>query len=1092
MDFSFLHISDLHFASGVYDQDVVTKAFLTDFEQYCADGRKPDIIFVTGDISDKANKKGYEAATAFFDKVISLAGITRERLFVVPGNHDVDRGEGEDLIPSLPSIDFSDNYFDPKKQLKHILFKQKTFSNWYNEYFHGFRTLPTNTTCAAHSIEINGSKCGVIEINTALFCTKSTEDYSKLCIGRRCLDNALETINSKNPDLSIALLHHPTDYLVHFEHTLITTILSDNIDLLLVGHLHAPSLAPNGKYEGDMRILPAGALYSRKEKLNTASFFRVKGGDLRHFPVRYEPVPRPCWTVNPSLYSNRKNFGYESCEILRRFAKVESTQALDICDTIDIVASPPPPPPAPSNILSRYDRPFVGRDNLLMDIRNSFEGRPEGMVVLHGTPGAGKSETAREYARCNSELYPGGTFFVQIDSAGIPVDLATIVAKHLGLSFPVDMPLVDQCQTTLVNLFSLPVLLIYDNALTYDAISKWLPPANSPCHMLITTILDGDWQGAKCLKVSPLSPEDSLKLVSELAGEEATAAKGQLLVEAAGGLPMQICPAAFALKRAAERGSLDSVLFDLNDKAKASFQFAYGQLDTTAKLILHSASFLNTQRLQRQELLATLSDCSGIDNRQINAGLSTCQDYHLLEGSTELRMHQLFEKFLKLHTTNDELKIQIQRARIEQGKRFSLSAKHLVINPADSQRVAILLSYLITPSDWSDAIESINTENYSEIGQSLLEIGKFAEAMSWFELDVKAKENCDGHVSVDHDSLGTSLYQIGNCLDAQGNYTAAEKWHRRAAEEQEKGNVHGQVNHDNLGKSLHQVAYCLHNQGKFSEVEKWNRLAVEHKSLGDIHGKVIYNSLGVSLHQYADFFFYQGKYSSAKAWYARAAEITAKGDERGRVDQESIGKCIYQIGCCFLEQKNYAEAMEWYLCALEFFNKGDISCRISNADIATCLHQIGRCNYHLNLLLVAITYFKLSLESSLKGDKYGRVDYTSLGVSMSSIGTCFFKLGKPILATSWHMKAIEVKAKGDVHGRVDHADLGRTMGNLAYDFLKLGRIKLATKWYECAIDEQKIGDIHGNVDHLALDNYNARLNKCRMGIKNKTKNKKKK
>jgi predicted kinase len=45
-------------------------------------------------------------------------------------------------------------------------------------------------------------------------------------------------------------------------------------------------------------------------------------------------------------------------------------------------------------------------------------------VVLHGQPGVGKSELAREFARRNSDAYPSGTFFIDAGGQALLIDLA--------------------------------------------------------------------------------------------------------------------------------------------------------------------------------------------------------------------------------------------------------------------------------------------------------------------------------------------------------------------------------------------------------------------------------------------------------------------------------------------------------------------------------------------------------------------------------------------------------------------------------------------------------------------------------------------
>jgi predicted MPP superfamily phosphohydrolase len=90
---TWLHISDLHFRGGdSYDADVVLRALLQDVaERIESDGLRPDFIAVTGDLAFSGKPAEYEQAAGFFDQLLATTGLDKQRLFVVPGNHDVER-----------------------------------------------------------------------------------------------------------------------------------------------------------------------------------------------------------------------------------------------------------------------------------------------------------------------------------------------------------------------------------------------------------------------------------------------------------------------------------------------------------------------------------------------------------------------------------------------------------------------------------------------------------------------------------------------------------------------------------------------------------------------------------------------------------------------------------------------------------------------------------------------------------------------------------------------------------------------------------------------------------------------------------------
>jgi hypothetical protein len=94
-----------------YDRDVVLGALVRAVRRFRERGRSPDVVFATGDVAFSGKSGEYEIATAFFDEVLDAAGLERRDLFVISGNHDVDRDLGVGLARSLASREEADRYF---------------------------------------------------------------------------------------------------------------------------------------------------------------------------------------------------------------------------------------------------------------------------------------------------------------------------------------------------------------------------------------------------------------------------------------------------------------------------------------------------------------------------------------------------------------------------------------------------------------------------------------------------------------------------------------------------------------------------------------------------------------------------------------------------------------------------------------------------------------------------------------------------------------------------------------------------------------------------------------------------------------------
>lgn len=93
-----LHISDIHFrapecVNPALDADRPFRTRLVQDVRARADALGPvGAILIGGDIAFRGDPEEYRAAFTWFNELAEACGCPLERVFVVPGNHDVDRG----------------------------------------------------------------------------------------------------------------------------------------------------------------------------------------------------------------------------------------------------------------------------------------------------------------------------------------------------------------------------------------------------------------------------------------------------------------------------------------------------------------------------------------------------------------------------------------------------------------------------------------------------------------------------------------------------------------------------------------------------------------------------------------------------------------------------------------------------------------------------------------------------------------------------------------------------------------------------------------------------------------------------------------
>jgi 3',5'-cyclic AMP phosphodiesterase CpdA len=89
-----LHLSDFHFSGKkAWDADPVMNAMARNIGDEVAGGRKPDLVAITGDLAFSGKADEYAAAQDWLKKTLwpALGGLKKDRLLLVPGNHDVYR-----------------------------------------------------------------------------------------------------------------------------------------------------------------------------------------------------------------------------------------------------------------------------------------------------------------------------------------------------------------------------------------------------------------------------------------------------------------------------------------------------------------------------------------------------------------------------------------------------------------------------------------------------------------------------------------------------------------------------------------------------------------------------------------------------------------------------------------------------------------------------------------------------------------------------------------------------------------------------------------------------------------------------------------
>ena len=236
MNYKWLHISDLHsLCKGIKTQ--IMRADLISEIKYISMCSPFAFVLITGDISDK--NQGYEEAKKLILEIIDAAGVTLNKVFIVAGNHDVDRNIPEDREKKAREywdIEFLDK--EEEVAISELRDGQKLFFNMYKDILG--REYPKEKLHFFDRIDENLS---IIQLNTSWMCSNSNEETGKLHIGLQHLYDCLTQEKLKNTEIKIAIGHHRLeDFNKTVEAHIKSLFKSKDVDLYLGGHCHKSSV----------------------------------------------------------------------------------------------------------------------------------------------------------------------------------------------------------------------------------------------------------------------------------------------------------------------------------------------------------------------------------------------------------------------------------------------------------------------------------------------------------------------------------------------------------------------------------------------------------------------------------------------------------------------------------------------------------------------------------------------------------------------------------------------------------------------------------------------------------------------------------
>ncbi|MDU0459280.1 MAG: metallophosphoesterase [Geobacteraceae bacterium] len=195
---TWLHISDIHFHNKTEWRDGTARDSLLNYLKqlfHSDESKRPDIIFCTGDIAygetgSSSLAEQYDQAKVFFNELREVCGqvntpLPIERLYVVPGNHDINRNNvNSDAQATLTHWagdstkhinDINQRFNDRNIEFTDTIKRLEEYANFVQTYLphqHDHDTRHRYTSI----VDIEGLKVGVAGFNSAWSCAGPEDD----------------------------------------------------------------------------------------------------------------------------------------------------------------------------------------------------------------------------------------------------------------------------------------------------------------------------------------------------------------------------------------------------------------------------------------------------------------------------------------------------------------------------------------------------------------------------------------------------------------------------------------------------------------------------------------------------------------------------------------------------------------------------------------------------------------------------------------------------------------------------------------------------------------------------------------------------
>lgn len=616
---AWIHLSDWHQEGPDFDRRVVRDALLADITQRAAlspNLQQIDFAVFSGDLAHGGKDAEYRtAADELLKPLLAAAGLPAAKLFLVPGNHDLDRAALEHLDNDLRMP------FGNERKMQEWLTDHDRRSQVlapfqaYSRFVSSFTGQHTPDYATITRFGAAGSTIALLGVNSALMCGRriladgAVDDYGALCVGEPQVYQPIRDM--ADASIRIAVMHHPFNWLCEFDRRRIEDRLGKSCHFILSGHQHEGEVRILSGTRGDCVIVPAGASYDRRSALHPRY--------VNAYNMVVLDLVTGLGTVYLRRWSDRQNAWVEDTDahpnaevqflLPKGVGPATPTEPVGTAGALPSIAATPMPEGARSSATTTAQElapvalnqlladlgDFTGRQRDVRALKNGLKPPKKpvrtapAVATVYGPPGVGKSSLAIHVAHMLKDVYADAQLYADMRGPdGRPADPADVLGRFLlalGVS-PASTPASTEARSDLFRslLADKRVLVVLDNARDAEQIRS-LIPAGAKCAVILTSVqLLPGIASSPTVPLSVMGDSDALKLLRRIAGDGRVdpeeAAAHYLVRELCGGFPLAIRICANRLRMGL--GTISDLAARLADQRKRLSNLKSGELDIRA------------------------------------------------------------------------------------------------------------------------------------------------------------------------------------------------------------------------------------------------------------------------------------------------------------------------------------------------------------------------------------------------------------------------------------------------------------------------------------------------------------------------------